>query len=183
MPEQKVPAVSEASVPGAETIPLGGHGQTSLAGVPLLKNAPAIPGPRSTSSVPALGHPAPAAMGTSKLKASASMPVVSMPYSVKAVSSLGAALHSVARSVQSAVESALGSLWGQISRYSSPEEAQGFPGLGGGQIGPNGGFAPLLLCVLSSGFILLLWSGRLLRFLSELPKPSSALLLPLERPG
>jgi hypothetical protein len=102
-----------------------------------------------------------------------------MPYSTEAVSSLGAAaLNSTARSVQRTVES------GQISRYSSSEEAHGFPGLGGGQIGPTGGFAPLLLlCILSSGFILLLWGGRLLRILSELPKPSSALLLPLERPG
>ena len=55
----------------------------------------------------------------------------------------------------------------------------------GGQAGlGGGGFAPLLLaCVLASGLVLLRRDG-LLRWVScEPPKPSSALLLPLERPG
>ena len=55
---------------------------------------------------------------------------------------------------------------------------------GGGQIGSGSGIAPLLLlCVLASGLILLPRSGGLSRAFCELPKPSSALLMPLERPG
>jgi hypothetical protein len=51
-----------------------------------------------------------------------------------------------------------------------------------GQAGPWGGFV-VLLGVLVSGLVLLLRDG-LLRWASwEQPKPSSALLLPLERPG
>ena len=55
----------------------------------------------------------------------------------------------------------------------------------GGQTGlGGGGFVPLLLvCVLTSGLVLL-WRDGLLRWTScEPPKPSSALLAPLERPG
>jgi hypothetical protein len=54
--------------------------------------------------------------------------------------------------------------------------------LPGGQAGP-GGVAPLLLCVLILGLVLLRRDGKLARAFCELPKPSSALLLPLERPG
>ena len=55
----------------------------------------------------------------------------------------------------------------------------------GGQAGlGGGGFAPLhLICVLASGLVLLRRDGLLHRTSCEPPKPSSALLLPLERPG
>ena len=55
----------------------------------------------------------------------------------------------------------------------------------GGQAGlGGGGFAPLLLiCVLASGLVLLRRDGLLHRTSCEPPKPSSALLAPLERPG
>jgi hypothetical protein len=53
----------------------------------------------------------------------------------------------------------------------------------GGQVG-LGGVVPLLICVLAAGLILLRpLVGRLSWASCELPKPSSVLLLPLERPG
>ena len=53
-----------------------------------------------------------------------------------------------------------------------------------GQTGPWGGFVVLLLGVLVSGLILLLLREGFLSWAAwEQPKPSSALLLPLERPG
>jgi hypothetical protein len=56
--------------------------------------------------------------------------------------------------------------------------------LSGGQAGPGSGLTPLLVCVLASGLVLLRRDGLLLRWAPyEPPKPSSALLLPLERPG
>ena len=54
--------------------------------------------------------------------------------------------------------------------------------LSGGQAG-HGGVVLLLLCVLASGLILLRLDFKLLWAFCELPKPSSALRLPLERPG
>ena len=53
--------------------------------------------------------------------------------------------------------------------------------LSGGQVGA--GIVALLLCVLASGLILLRREFKLLWAFCELPKPSSVLLLPPERPG
>jgi hypothetical protein len=53
--------------------------------------------------------------------------------------------------------------------------------LSGGQVGA--GIVALLLCVLASGLILRRPEFKLLWAFCELPKPSSALLLPPERPG
>ena len=56
--------------------------------------------------------------------------------------------------------------------------------LSGGQAGPGSGLTPLLVCVLVSGLVLLRRDGLLFQWAPyEPPKPSSALLLPLERPG
>lgn len=53
----------------------------------------------------------------------------------------------------------------------------------GGQVSP-GGVVPLLICVLVAGLVLLRpLVGRLSWDSCELPKPSSVLLMPLERPG
>ena len=53
----------------------------------------------------------------------------------------------------------------------------------GGQVSP-GGVVPLLICVLVAGLVLLRpLAGRLSWASCELPKPSSVLLMPLERPG
>ena len=51
------------------------------------------------------------------------------------------------------------------------------------QVGSGGGLGLLLLGVLASGLILLRRDGPLSWITYELPKPTSALLLPLERPG
>jgi hypothetical protein len=53
--------------------------------------------------------------------------------------------------------------------------------LSGGQVGA--GIVALLLCVLASGLILLRREFKFLWAFCELPKPSSVLLLPPERPG
>ena len=56
--------------------------------------------------------------------------------------------------------------------------------LTGGQASPGSGLTPLLVCVLASGLVLLRRDGLLFRWAPyEPPKPSSALLSPLERPG
>lgn len=52
----------------------------------------------------------------------------------------------------------------------------------GGQLG-TGGIVPLLICVLAAGLILLRPVGRLSWASCQLPKPSSVLLVPRERPG
>jgi len=52
-----------------------------------------------------------------------------------------------------------------------------------GQAGPWGGYVVVLLGVLVSGLVLLLRDGVLCWAALDPPKPSSALLLPLERPG
>ena len=53
----------------------------------------------------------------------------------------------------------------------------------GGNVGPGGGFAPVLLGMLALAAILLTRNFRTYLVSCDMPKPSSALLLPLERPG
>jgi hypothetical protein len=55
--------------------------------------------------------------------------------------------------------------------------------VGGGQVGIGSGTTPLLLGMLILGLVLLRPDGKRSRVFCEMPKPSSALLLPLERPG
>ena len=58
------------------------------------------------------------------------------------------------------------------------------PSMGGGQLGTGSGFAPLLVGILALlAAILLRRDFRTYLISCEMPKPSSALLLPLERPG
>jgi hypothetical protein len=55
---------------------------------------------------------------------------------------------------------------------------------GGGQLGIGGGFTPLLVGILALlATSLLRRDFRTYLISCEMPKPSSALLLPLERPG
>jgi hypothetical protein len=65
----------------------------------------------------------------------------------------------------------------------SPGDSAFFSLPGTGQVGSGGGLGLLLLGVLASGLILLRRDGPLSWITYELPKPTSALLLPLERPG
>jgi hypothetical protein len=64
----------------------------------------------------------------------------------------------------------------------APPVGNSFSLSGGSAIGP-GGLALLLLCILVSGVILLRRDGKVLSPICKLPKPDSALRLPLERPG
>jgi hypothetical protein len=58
------------------------------------------------------------------------------------------------------------------------------PSAGGGQMGTGGGFAPLLVGILALLAVILLGRDFRTYLVScEVPKPSSALLQPLERPG
>jgi len=65
----------------------------------------------------------------------------------------------------------------------SPGDSPFFSLPGTGQVGSGGGLGLLLLGVLASSLILLRRDGPLSWITYELPKPTSALLLPLERPG
>jgi hypothetical protein len=67
-----------------------------------------------------------------------------------------------------------------VSPFTPPPAGSSFS-LSGGHVGA--GIVALLLCVLASGLILLRREFKLLWAFCELPKPSSALLLPPERPG
>jgi hypothetical protein len=54
----------------------------------------------------------------------------------------------------------------------------------GGQVSSGGSAGSLLIGALATGWILLMWrAGLLSRVFCVFPKPSSALLMPLERPG
>jgi hypothetical protein len=55
--------------------------------------------------------------------------------------------------------------------------------LGSAQAGPGGALALLLACIFTSGLVLLRPNGKFTLASCTMPKPSSALLLPLERPG
>ena len=63
------------------------------------------------------------------------------------------------------------------------EDSSFFSLTGVGQVGPGGGLGLLLLGVLVSVLILLRQEGPLSWISGESPKPTSALLMPLERPG
>jgi hypothetical protein len=68
-----------------------------------------------------------------------------------------------------------------VSPFTPPPVGSYFS-LSGSQVGP-GGVVLLLLCVLTTGLILLRRDFKLLWDFCELPKPNSALRRPLERPG
>jgi hypothetical protein len=55
--------------------------------------------------------------------------------------------------------------------------------LGGAQTAPGGALALLLICIFASGMVLLRPNSKLHLASCTIPKPSSALLMPLERPG
>ena len=69
-----------------------------------------------------------------------------------------------------------------VSPFTPPPIGSSFFSLSGSQVGLGGVVLPLL-CVLTTGLILLRRDFKLLWDFCELPKPNSALRLPLERPG
>src|ERR671920_465769 len=82
-----------------------------------------------------------------------------------------------------AVQEALTRTLTTVAGAASAEGSSFFSLSGVGQAGPGGGLVLLLLGVLASGLILLRRDGPLSWASCEMPKPSSALLLPLGRPG
>ncbi len=135
-------------------------------------------------------------------------PVLAVPASVEAAAaSAVGTVQSVAASVASATAEVLGSFAnGSLGATSSTEDGgasqhqpvpaplaapagSGFFSLlsmgGGGQLlGSSSGFAPLLVGILTLlGTVLLRRDFRSYLVSWEMPKPSSALLRPLERPG
>jgi hypothetical protein len=132
-----------------------------------------------------------------------------VPYSPQKVvpgslSNIQTAVSSAVRTLQSTAAKVLEPLADGSTGASSPAEDEGslenvpkpssplVPPLGygffslstgGRQAGPGAGITLSLLCVLASSLLVLRRDGRLWRVFCEVPKPSSALLAPLERPG
>ena len=175
------------AVPAGPPSPVAGQGVIP-ATVPAVPKQP-LPG----AAVP--GSPREAPSFLSGLEAAAN----------SAVETLQSAARSVAASAAVGVSGAMMSPGGEVlpggstpagaegaSEDTPPPPAPPAPApLGGnsfslsgmGQAGPGGGVAPLFICILVAGVILLRPGGGLSWASCELPKPSSALLIPLERPG
>jgi hypothetical protein len=166
-----------------------------------------LPRNGAAGAVPVGPTPSPAVRGTPVALVAGSLPVghQSPPSPEVAVSSVTGNLQSVAANVADTSVSTPAS-GGESSPATSSsgagEDPESTPqherrpssplaplggssfSLSGGQAGPGGGLTPLLVCVLASGLVLLRRDGLLFRCAPyEPPKPSSALLLPLERPG
>ena len=199
-------------LPAPEAVPAPPAGERPSVNAPA--NAPAAGVHPATLSrnggggaVPVGPTPSPIVRGTPGALAAGSMPVghQSPPSPEVAVSSATGNLQSVAANVADTSVSTPAS-GGESSPATSSSGAGESPestpqherrpssplaplggssfSLSGGQAGPGGGLAPLLVCVLASGLVLLRRDGLLFRWAPyEPPKPSSALLAPLERPG
>lgn len=166
-----------------------------------------LPRNGAAGAVPVGPTPSPAVRGTPVPLVPGSLPVghQSPPSPEVAVSSVTGNLHSIAANVADTSVSTPAS-GGESSPATSSSGAGETPestpqherrpssplaplggssfSLSGGQAGSGGGLTPLLVCVLASGLVLLRRDGLLFRWAPyEPPKPSSALLLPLERPG
>ena len=70
-----------------------------------------------------------------------------------------------------------------VPPYTPPVDSSFFSMSGGGQLGLGEGFAPLMVGLLAYVAILRRRDFRTYLISLEMPRPSSALLLPLERPG
>jgi hypothetical protein len=140
-------------------------------------------GPRPPAAVHM--KPLPAAMPTVASKAQAPVPLVVLPLAKQVAPLLGSlpTLSEVEAVARGILQSVL-----QISLPFLPPAGGGYLSLsGGGQAGLGGGHAPLLLVgllgILASRLLLGRTDGKSLAAFSEVLKPSSALLMPLERPG
>jgi hypothetical protein len=96
---------------------------------------------------------------------------------------------SAVQALQSTAAGSAASILEALDEASSPDPSSapvdsGFFGLPGTQTSSGANGAPLLVgIILALGMFLLRRDGRLWRVSYEQPKPNSALLLPLERPG
>jgi hypothetical protein len=158
-------------------------------GLPL--PAPGISGQGVGSApVPAVAEQTPPILSKSPVPVpespeEARLPSGSVPAASGAVLTPQGATHAGARKKSSSAPSSGGTESPRENAPSPPASPGGsaFSLAGVGQLGPGGGVPPLLLCVLAVGFILLRPQGGLAWTSCYLPKPSSALLTPLERPG
>jgi hypothetical protein len=184
-------------------------GERSLAGTPVTGvRSVALPENKPAGAAP-IGAPA----STVVQNTPATEPTVPrLTAGSRPPSSLGASVSSAVETLQSAAANTTVGVWNTLTGRSSlklssrvppalteeePSEdtpqpfspsvpllaGSYFSLYGGGQESPPISTVPLLLCVLASALILLRRDGPLSWASCELPKPSSALLLPLERPG
>ena len=212
-PERRIPGDPGATrkpghLPVPEAVPAPPAGERPSVNAPAAGAHPAtLPRIGAAGTVPVGPTPSPAVRGTPVASVPGSLPVghQSPPSPEVAVSSATGNLQSVAANVADTSVSTPTSGGESSPATSSPgagEAPESTPqherrpssplaplggssfSLSGGQAGPGGGLTPLLVCVLASGLVLLRRDGLLFRWAPyEPPKPSSALLLPLERPG
>ncbi len=195
---QPASAVSDQVVFGQNEPPPPYAEEGSPAGTPATSERPATPLPENklVYAIPPVPPPSVAVRNA---------PIMSSPVTGLGSPKLGTSVSGAAEYLQSAAASVLDTLAGgsapeaptvptgedsseDVPQPSSPSTpplgGSSFSLSGNGQAGPSGSVViPLLLCVLVSGLILLRRDGPLSWASCELPKPSSALLLPLERPG
>ena len=201
-PTKEAPRVFEEA-PSAATLasPLLGKGVAP--DVPV-KNESAYAAPIAPLPSPAVGHKPSAAPMAPSLPVPMQQAVPQPPSSLgAAVSAVNSAVDNIRSAAASVAADVLETLTGASSPVPSSDETQegtsqqpasplappmggssfSLAGGGGGQAGPGGGVAPLLVGVLASVLVLLRRDVRTWLVSCDLPKPSSALLLPLERPG
>jgi hypothetical protein len=200
-----VPGVPRENEPGTSqvaVVPLvpSQTPATSLPGAPRPENRSANAAPTQPPPRPAVG-PNPDRLWPTgahwRPQATVSGSIPNVPAAVSS------AVHTTLQTIGSTAAGILGSFTDDPSEPSPADEQGPLEGgepiplapvapLGGGSYSPmsaggvqagSGGFAPLLIGILVSGLVLLRRDGRLWRAFCEVPKPSSALLTPLERPG
>ena len=196
---EKLPVLSPTGSPqGVRTAPLPGNGPATAAPV---GPSPSVVDRRSPAPVPVVPKPPipgsavmepprEASLLLSGLEAAASSAVETLQGAASVAT--GAAV-GVSEALATGDGDSTGAPPGEAEETSqeapppplpspAPLGGSSFSLSGAGQIG-TGGVVPLLMGILAAGLILLRPTGRLSWASCELPKPSSALLLPLERPG
>jgi len=194
---QPAPAIPDPVAFG-QNEPVPGGEEEYPVDIPTTSERPATPLPENklAYAIPPVSQPSAAVRNA---------PIMSSPVTGPGPPKLGTSVSGAAEYLQSAAASVLDTLAGgsapeaptvptggdsseDVPQPSSPSTpplgGSSFSLSGNGQAGPSGSVViPLLLCVLVSGLILLRRDGPLSWASCELPKPSSVLLLPLERPG
>jgi hypothetical protein len=198
VPRENRPGTSQVAV-----VPLASSQTpaTSLAAAPRPENRSANAAPIQPPPRPAIG-PNPDRLSPTgapwRPQATVSGSIPNVPAAVSS------AVHTTLQTIESAAAGILGSFTDNDPSEPSPVDEQGpleggdpiplapVAPLGGGSYSPmsaggvqagSGGITLLLIGSLVSVSVLLRRDGRLWRAFCEVPKPSSALLTPLERPG